>query len=444
MTIYQEPKDNRAERLNSETSSSGTSNLQNLESELESARHRLEHAESIFEAADEAAFNAAEAADQGDKAYQANLDQLQALRAEEDSMRTATELAGALAEDASSIKTNSDANYSDLLSQAMTALITVSSNAKQELEEKQQQRIRAEYNDLRLRVEAASANLSAYMASRRRDNAEYERLQAHNQFNLKELQYKLALTRSELTHKLDFIAEQRALLDDTLTNYYAAISEAERLTAEDERHKSELDELQQHLSSTSAEIIPYETLVNDLKHEEAVLYDTYNKATRNAEDAYQQQNQAAEALQVAIQAEEAQNKDAEQKLSALAEANQKRIRAAEDDLSAVQAALVTAQDLADQAQVVLRGTASRNSHFGIRKCCLSGCSRKSANYSRGDSQNGYQCTGCQICNEGQHYQYLVQRRVRTTKYIASCKRYGPGERTGLQRILQAPCRKEKK
>ena len=352
MTIYQEPKENSGEYLGSKLPPSSAISLQNLESELEIARHRLEQAENVYEAADEAAFNAAEAADQGEKIYHANHDQMQALRAEEDSMRTATELAGALAADASNLKTDGNTNYSGLLNQAMTALITVSSNAEQELEEKHQQRIQAEYNDLRLRVEAASATLSSYMAARRRDNAGYERLQAFNQFNLKEIQYKLALVRSELSDKLNFIAEQRTSLDDTIADYYAAINEAERLTAEEEKHKTELDELQQHLATTSTEIIPYETLVNDLKHEETLLYDAYNKATRKAEEAYQQQNQASDVLQIAIQAEQAQSAEAEQKFSSLVEKNQQRIQAAESDLAAAKASLENAQNIADQAKTL--------------------------------------------------------------------------------------------
>ena len=78
MTIYQEPKENSGEYLGSKLPPSSAISLQNLESELEIARHRLEQAENVYEAADEAAFNAAEAADQGEKIYHANDDQMQA------------------------------------------------------------------------------------------------------------------------------------------------------------------------------------------------------------------------------------------------------------------------------------------------------------------------------------------------------------------------------
>jgi len=351
MTMHQEQNTAFSDRKNQ--SNQGLDLTIRLEQALMDNKRDLEEAETAFESADEEAFHASVSAEESEKAYQANHELLQALRAEEESMRNATKLAAALANDASMLKTDKDTNYSELLNQAMNALATVSTNAEQELARKQNQREEAEYADQRLRLQAAATQLSAYMATLRRAKAEYNRLHATNSLSLIENQHKLAKIRSELSSILQNIAKQRAFLDETLEAYYQAVRDAEQLSIEETQHKEKLEQLNQNLSLSSAEIIPFETLVNDLKHEENKLQEAYSKAEKAAFSANQQETRLAEAMEAANQHEQDCLQSGNQQKSELQQKNSSMLEEAERNLQSAAAALANATDLAEQSRLEL-------------------------------------------------------------------------------------------
>ena len=321
-----------------------------LENKLQKDKSTLEQAESAYDAADEAVFDAESSAEENEKAYQASHELLQALLTEEESMRSATEIANSLATDASSLKTDKSTNYSDLLHQAMSALLTVSANAEEKLAEKRQQREKAQYQDQILHLEAATARLTAYTTKIRRAKTEYFRLHATNDLELTENRYKLAKIRRELTDILQQIKDDRKSLEENITAYYSSVEEAQQLIEKTKRHKEELAELNENLSATSTQIIPYETLVNDLEHDESNLQEAYNKATKEAAAAYQQQELLTKALEEAIQAEQEKEQSAKAQLDELQELNKELVQNGEQKLQDAEAAMNNAADLTEQAQ----------------------------------------------------------------------------------------------
>lgn len=349
MAMYQETEKITAEKQGSDFLRQALA----LEARLKEEKLVLEQAESAFESADDAAFKAAASAAENEKNYQESCELLQTLQAEEESMQAATEMAAALATDASNIKTDQNTNYSDLLHQAMNALITVSANAEQELAEKKAQREKESKRHERLRVEKASSQVASYMAAVQRAKMDQNRLHAENQYTLTENQYKLAQTQSELTETLKQIKEGRAALDGILAAYYHAVQQAEALSAEEARHKAELEGLKKDLSAADREIIPYETLINDLEHEERGLFDACAKAKREAEAAAQEQVQAIAAFDAAVTAEKEYEQRSSQQINDLLAQNRTSLQAAEQQLQAAQAALANAADLAEQARLGL-------------------------------------------------------------------------------------------
>ncbi|MDO4732667.1 MAG: hypothetical protein Q4B50_04035 [Bacillota bacterium] len=352
MTMHQETENSISDRKE-QTNPAFEDLALELEKALTENKRDLEKAETAFESADEDAFHATVSAEESEKAYQANHELLQTLRAEEENMRNATELASALASDASSAQTNRNTNYSELLNQAMSALHTVSSNAKQELAAKQQQREKAEYADQQLRLKSASSQLSAYLAFLRRAKAEHNRLHATNSLNLIENQHKLAQTRNELSKLLETIARQREFLEESLSGYYQAIQQVEKLGAEEVQHREKLEQLNERLSATSMEIIPHESLLNDLRHEEGQLKDAFGKAEKEALLAAEQEKTAAEALEEANKQEEIWAQSGEQQMAELLERNSKMLQEVEQNLQAASAAFANATDLAEQAHLEL-------------------------------------------------------------------------------------------
>ena len=75
MTSYQEPEKKNSAQTPIDDLSTYQALVEQLAQELSESKRHLEQAESVFDTADEEAFNATAAADEGEKAYQAHHDQ---------------------------------------------------------------------------------------------------------------------------------------------------------------------------------------------------------------------------------------------------------------------------------------------------------------------------------------------------------------------------------